>query len=552
MLKVFIGYDSRDKEAAEVCKYSILKYASIEVEVHFLNEEELRSRTLFTRASVHEDFETKEAEHLYTRFLVPHFCSYTGWAVYVDCDFLFIDDIAKLLKLKNDRYAVQLVKHKFEPEERKKLNNRPQRIYPRKNWTSLMLINCEHPESRKLTLDFVNNEPGENLIRLEWLPNRSIGELKPEWNWLVGWHKEPINGEPRALHYTNGGPWLGSARHVEYGVFWWELYQEMKQSTQSMAVVAQTDPIPPAIKSIHEKLLWYRVDPAGDYYQVTKQDIFDDINNLNNNAVYAVEAEFMEETNSRHETKGHQYDPFLQSFIMGSGGQITVWDKVKSSMVPVVLRGVTKRKQMKACKEAGRDFYYIDTGYFGNGRKKLYHRITKNDMQNIGAVIHRPRDRLSVTGYQARKFKPGGKILLAPPSQKLLQCYDLDLESWITKTKQEIGLYTDREIVVREKQGRSVRVTTDTMEMALSKDIHCLVTFSSIAAVEAVMLGKPAIVLGPSAAYSVCSESLAEIERPYIPTLDEVEEWAAHLAYCQFTEAEMRDGTAWRILNEHA
>jgi hypothetical protein len=90
------------------------------------------------------------------------------------------------------------------------------------------------------------------------------------------------------------------------------------------------------------------------------------------------------------------------------------------------------------------------------------------------------------------------------------------------------------------------------MEMALDKDIYCLVTFSSIAAVEAVMLGKPAIVLGPSAAYSVCSDSLEEIEKLYIPTLDEVEEWAAHLAYCQFTEVEMRDGTAWKILNQDA
>ena len=552
MLKVFIGHDSRDQQAAEVCKYSILKYASIEVEFHFLNEEELRLRSLFTRMPDHEDFETKEAEHLYTRFLVPHFCGYTGWAVYVDCDFLFIDDIAKLLELKNDRYALQLVKHKYQPLARKKLNNRPQRSYPRKNWTSMMLINCEHPEISKLTVDFVNNEPKDCLIRLEWLPNRSIGELKPEWNWLVGWHKEPIDGEPRALHYTEGGPWLPAAKHVEYGVFWWKLQQEMEQAAYVPLDVTQPESILPELKSIYEKLMYYRVDPAGKYYNITKQDIINDIDNLNNNAVYAVEAEFMDVTNSKHENKGHQYDPFLQSFIMGSGGQITVWDKVKASMVPVVLRGVTKRKQMKACREANRDFYYIDTGYFGNGRKKLYHRITKNNMQNIGPVIHRTRDRLSVTGYQARKFKLGGKILLAPPSQKLLQCYDLDLETWITQTKQEIGLYTDREIVVREKQGRSVRVTTDTMEMALSKDIYCLVTFSSIAAVEAVMLGKPAIVLGPSAAYSVCSDSLEEIEKLYIPTLDEVEEWAAHLAYCQFTEAEMRDGTAWKILNENA
>ena len=106
--------------------------------------------------------------------------------------------------------------------------------------------------------------------------------------------------------------------------------------------------------------------------------------------------------------------------------------------------------------------------------------------------------------------------------------------------------------MIRTKQGRSARVTTNTMEMALDQDVHCLVTYSSIAAGEALLLGKPAITLGPNAAAALCSQTLAEIENPCIPTLDEVDAWARHMAYCQFTETEMRDGTAWGILNEHA
>ena len=551
MLKIFIGYDSREPEAAEVCKFSILKHASIYVEIHFLNIAELKASSLYLREDPVQDHDIKEAEHLCTRFFTPYLADYKGWALYVDSDFLFLDDVAKLYNARNDQYAIQVVKHRYEIKNRKKLNGRPQRLYARKNWSSLMLINCSHVDCKKLSLDFLNTTPTINLIHLDWMPYRYIGELSRVWNWLVGYYSETDSEMPSALHYTDGGPWLSSCIRTEYGYHWLSEYHDLKCNTASQLITPMTPSLPPEILNIHEKINLYRVDPEGLYHNVCQQDIINDIDNLNNNAVYAVEAEFMNETNSKHETKGHQYDPFLQSFILGSGGQITVWDKVKASMVPVVLRGVTKRKQMKACREANRDFYYIDTGYFGNGRKKLYHRITKNDMQNIGPVIHRPRDRLSVTGYQARKFKLGGKILLAPPSQKLLQCYDLDLETWIAQTKQEIGLYTDREIVVREKQGRSVRVTTDTMEMALNKDIYCLVTFSSIAAVEAVMLGKPAIVLGPSAAHNVCSDSLEDIEKLYIPTLDEVEEWAAHLAYCQFTEAEMRDGTAWKILNEN-
>jgi hypothetical protein len=233
---------------------------------------------------------------------------------------------------------------------------------------------------------------------------------------------------------------------------------------------------------------------------------------------------------------------------MGCGGQITTWKKSEPSMVPVVLRGITHRKEMNACRAVGRDFYYIDTGYFGNGKKKTFHRVTRNDVQNFGPIIDRPRDRLAATGFQPCKFYRGSKILLAPPSQKLLNLYDIDLEQWLTNVLAEIHTRTDREVVVRRKPGRTARTSDDSMAHALKQDIHCLITFSSIAAGEALMNGKPAITLGPNAAAALCSQSLDDIEKPHVPTLDEVEAWAAHMAYCQFTEAEMRNGTAWRIL----
>jgi hypothetical protein len=245
------------------------------------------------------------------------------------------------------------------------------------------------------------------------------------------------------------------------------------------------------------------------------------------------------------------YDPLLQSFVQGAGGQISTWEKQQDTMMPAVIRGITKQKQMDGCRAAGRDFYYMDTGYFGNGKRKLYHRITKNDVQNFGPIIDRPGNRLQATGFQPHKFYRGTNILLAPPSQKLLNLYDINLEEWLQNTQDEIKKYTDRPVITRLKQTRASRVSDNTMEMALAQDVHCLVTFSSIAAGEALLLGKPAITLGPNAAAALCSQSLSEIENPKIPTLDEVAAWARHIAYCQFTEVEMRDGTAWRILNDH-
>ena len=301
----------------------------------------------------------------------------------------------------------------------------------------------------------------------------------------------------------------------------------------------------PEIRELFKDILKYRVDPEGVYYGITLEKLQQQLAAIPVNQFVALDSEY------RYVRKGHMYDPLLQSFVQGAGGQISTWEKQQDTMIPAVLRGITKRKQMEGCRAAGRDFYYMDTGYFGNGKRKLYHRITKNDVQNFGPIVDRPGDRLKATGFQPHKFYRGTNILLAPPSQKLLNLYDINLEEWLQQTQDEIKKHTDRPVVVRLKQGRSARVSDNTMEMALAQDVHCLVTFSSIAAGEALLLGKPAITLGPNAAAALCSQSLSEIENPKIPTLDEVEAWARHIAYCQFTEVEMRDGTAWQILNDH-
>jgi hypothetical protein len=301
--------------------------------------------------------------------------------------------------------------------------------------------------------------------------------------------------------------------------------------------------VPPEMAQIFRDIIKYRVDPEGSYYGVGVEQIFEQIRALDNGVVHGIDSEF------RYEEKGKMFDPVIQSLTLGAGGQITTWSKSEPSMTPVILRGITKRKQMDSCRKNNRDFYYIDTGYFGNGKKKTYHRITKNDVQNFGPVIDRPGDRFERTGIKPAKCRSDGRrILLAPPSQKLLNLYDIDLEQWLETTLAEIAENTDRPVVVRRKPGRTARTSDDSMEAALSQDIYCLITFSSIAAGEALIYGKPAITLGPNAAAPICSTTLKEIEYIKKPSLDELHAWCRHIAYCQFTEPEMRDGTAWRIL----
>jgi hypothetical protein len=243
---------------------------------------------------------------------------------------------------------------------------------------------------------------------------------------------------------------------------------------------------------------------------------------------------------------------FAEHFARGCGG-ITMssqeaWHLPESH--PWCIRGMKLGKSVNYCWDTGRTFYYIDNGYIGNLGKKTHFRIIKNHVHDIRPIIDRPTDRLDKLTYKTKPFRPGRKILLAPPSEKSFTIWDIDQPTWLAQTMAELQRHTDRPIEIRLKRTRDERMRTDTMESALANDVHCLVTYNSVAAVEAVMLGRPAICLGPNAAGVVCSQTLSDIESPHVPTEDEREAWLRHLSYSQFTFAEMADGTAWRILNQ--
>ena len=298
------------------------------------------------------------------------------------------------------------------------------------------------------------------------------------------------------------------------------------------------------INSLFEKILKYKVDQEGNFYNITLDIIMEDLKMLEKENVFAIDSEELKPTKA----KKFKFDPILEDFVLGAGGSIISKNNPETKQIPLALRGLGRSKLIKECIELNRDFYFIDTGYFGNGKKKIYHRITKNDLQELGPVVPRPKDRLAQAGWEKKKFTKGSNILLCLPSEKVMNHFGLDLQQWISSTVTEIQKHTDRKIVIREKPSRSERVNNDTIFDALSRDVHCLVTFNSIAAIESLMAGKPAFTLGPNAAQSLCLSDLSKIETPYIPSLDEVEELLVHLAYCQFTQEELRSGVAWKLL----
>ena len=215
-INFFIGYDAKEDIAYRVCKYSLLKRSSKKVNVISLKLDELISKKLYTRTVD----PLASTQFTYSRFLVPKLMNYEGWAVFCDCDFIFLDDVTNLMKdLDNDK-AVYCVQHDYTPKEKHKMDGQKQSIYPRKNWSSFIVFNCSHPSTKNLSVETVNSETGAYLHQFKWCKDEEIGSLDERWNWLEGWTSNHNNSKPFAVHYTRGGPWFPEWQDVEFANDW--------------------------------------------------------------------------------------------------------------------------------------------------------------------------------------------------------------------------------------------------------------------------------------------------------------------------------------------
>lgn len=222
-LKIFVGWDSREDIAYQVAKASIEKRTNANVEVIPLKQKALRKSGDYWR----DVDKLASTEFTFTRFLIPALTEYDGWALFIDCDFVFLDDVEKLFNQVDARYAVMCAHHDYTPKAGVKMDGQQQTVYPRKNWSSMMLINCGHPSNKQLTRELVNQSDvtGAYLHRFSWLKDEEVGKLSHEWNWLVGWYDQPRDGRPRALHYTEGGPWFPQYEDCEYANEWYKMYK---------------------------------------------------------------------------------------------------------------------------------------------------------------------------------------------------------------------------------------------------------------------------------------------------------------------------------------
>ncbi len=211
MIRVFIGYDPREAVAYNVLAHSIQARASEPVSIAPLMLSQLK--TVLTR----ERHPLQSTDFSFSRFLTPYLSDYGGWSVFMDCDMLVLKDIAELWKLRDDRYAVMVVKHDHVPKESVKFLGEPQSKYEKKNWSSVMLFN--NARCRALTPDYVNRASGLELHQFKWFDSDGlIGALPDAWNHLVGYN--PPRRDAALVHYTLGGPYFPEYAGCEYAKAW--------------------------------------------------------------------------------------------------------------------------------------------------------------------------------------------------------------------------------------------------------------------------------------------------------------------------------------------
>ena len=211
MIRVYIGFDPREAVAYTVLANSIHARATQPVSIAPLMLSQLQA--VLTR----ERHPLQSTDFSFSRFLTPYLSGYAGWSVFMDCDMLMLDDIASLWALRDDRYAVMVVKHDHVPKETKKFLGEPQTKYEKKNWSSVMLFN--NAKCHALTPKYVNTASGLELHQFKWLADDTlIGALPDRWNHLVGYNAR--RADAALVHYTLGGPYFSEYANCEYATEW--------------------------------------------------------------------------------------------------------------------------------------------------------------------------------------------------------------------------------------------------------------------------------------------------------------------------------------------
>jgi len=220
--KIYVGFDQKEAIAYHAFCQSLIEKSSIPIQITPLA---LNNLNLYSER--HND---RSNDFVYSRFLTPFLNDYDGWALFVDGDMICQSDIRELFELRDDSKALMVVKHDYKTKQEKKYLGNINENYPRKNWSSVILWNCNHPKHKVLSPDFVKNQTGKYLHRFSWLDDEEIGELPIEWNWLAIEYDE--NPNAKIVHYTLGTPCFNDYRDSSMSNLWHSIYKKLNEGME--------------------------------------------------------------------------------------------------------------------------------------------------------------------------------------------------------------------------------------------------------------------------------------------------------------------------------
>ena len=229
-IRIFIGFDPRETVAYHVLVQSLIEHASLPLTITPLALPHLA--TVLTRPRD----PLQSSDFAFSRFLTPYLSHYAGWSLFLDCDMVVMRDIGELWRLRDESYAVQVVKHHHVPAETQKFLGQAQTRYAKKNWSSVVLFN--NARCLALTPEYVNRASGLELHQFKWLASDAeIGALPAPWNFLVGYDAGAVD-DIALLHYTSGGPYFSAYRDCAHAAAWFKYRERLLATSDSAQVEA--------------------------------------------------------------------------------------------------------------------------------------------------------------------------------------------------------------------------------------------------------------------------------------------------------------------------
>jgi lipopolysaccharide biosynthesis glycosyltransferase len=203
LIPIFVGLDHRESVGYHVFCHSVLARTKAEVAFYPVRGDKVVGSTQFNPG----------------RFDVARNMGYRGWAIWAECDQIVLADLEEVMQYADPRCAVVVAKHDYKTKWHTKFLGQPNPDYPRKNWSSFMLINARHAAWERLQY---KPRTLEELHRFAFIDEDRIGSLPLEWNWLANEYE--FNSEAKLVHFTAGTPCWEPFDKLDYAEHW---YREM-------------------------------------------------------------------------------------------------------------------------------------------------------------------------------------------------------------------------------------------------------------------------------------------------------------------------------------